>query len=143
MNITGACHCKNIRFTLSWPNANKRPPARACGCSFCQKHGGVWTSHPQASLRATVEDMQIITKYTFGTSTAEFYICCRCGVPTFVVSEIDAHLYAVVNVNAFENFDASRLDRAKADFDGETTSSRLARRVQNWISSVQIKGAEQ
>jgi hypothetical protein len=55
-----------------------------------------------------------------------------------VTSEIETHLYAVVNVNTFENFDPSRLRRATASFDGEGVDSRLARRRKNWIADVRF-----
>ena len=50
MRITGSCHCGNISFVLDWQPEPTEIPARACSCSFCTKHGGVWTSHPGAVL---------------------------------------------------------------------------------------------
>jgi hypothetical protein len=55
-----------------------------------------------------------------------------------VTSEIANQLYAVVNVNVFENVDPSRLNRAVASFEGEDSESRLARRRRNWIADVRI-----
>jgi hypothetical protein len=55
-------------------------PARACTCSFCTKHGGVWTSNPKGRLEVAVEDPRRVSKYAFGTRTAEFHICSRCGI---------------------------------------------------------------
>jgi hypothetical protein len=48
------------------------------------------------------------------------------------------HLYAVVNVNAFDNVDPSWLRRSAANFEGEDVESRLARRKRNWIAHVRI-----
>ena len=48
--IDGACHCRNISFTLQFPKSETPIKVRACSCSFCVKHGGVYTSHPQAKL---------------------------------------------------------------------------------------------
>ncbi len=100
---------------------------RACSFTFCTKHGGVYTSHRDASLAASVRDQAEVSRYRFGTRTAEFYLCSRCGVVPFVTSEIDGRLYAVVNVNSFEGIDPARFTRAVTDFDGETTEGRLAR----------------
>ena len=50
MLITGKCHCGNIALELEWEGDPPEIPARACGCSFCVKHGGVWTSNPGSSL---------------------------------------------------------------------------------------------
>jgi hypothetical protein len=136
MQIKGRCHCGNIAFELEWPGEGARIPARACGCSFCVKHGGVWTSHPRGRLEVLVADAALVSRYEFGTRTATFHICARCGVPPFVTSEIDGRVYAVVNVNTFENVPAASLDRAGADFEGEGVGERLERRKRNWIGQV-------
>jgi hypothetical protein len=70
MLITGSCHCRNISFALTWEPEPSEIPARACTCSFCTKHGGVWASCPTGSLEVTVKDPSIVSKYTFGTKTA-------------------------------------------------------------------------
>jgi len=138
MNITGKCHCGNIRFELEWEGEPPAIPARACGCTFCVKHGGVWTSNPGSRLAVSVGDPSFVSKYEFGTRTATFHVCSRCGSVPLVTSEIEHRLYAVVNVNVFENVDASWLRRGSADFEGEDVDSRLARRKRNWIADVSI-----
>jgi hypothetical protein len=138
MLIDGRCHCKNIVFELDWPGAAPDVVARACGCSFCVKHGGVWTSNPGAKLSVAVREAGVVSKYAFGTETATFHVCSRCGAVPIVTSEIASRLYAVVNVNTFENFDPARLRRQAADFDGEELEERLARRQRNWIADVRI-----
>ena len=139
MLINGKCHCGNIAFSLSWDPDPKEIPARACDCTFCQKHGGVWTSNPTGALEVRIQDASKISKYTFGTGTAEFQICARCGIVPLVTSRIDGRLYAVVSVNAFENVEPSLLKRAPASFGAEQTGSRLARRKRNWIADVTFK----
>lgn len=136
--IEGACHCRNIRYTLKWPGPVEDLPARRCGCTFCQKHGGSWTSHRDAELNATVSDSSTVSKYKFGTKTATFYVCSICGAAPFVVSEIEGQLYAVVNVNTFDGIDASSLSSSPTNFDGEDTGSRLDRRKKNWIPRVKV-----
>ena len=136
MLIRGSCHCRNVSFTLTWEPDPKEIPARACTCTFCQKHGGVWTSNPQGSLKVAVEDPSLVRQYSFGTHTADFHVCSRCGVVPVVTSTIDGHLYAVVSVNAFEGVDPSLLRHAPGVFDDETEPVRLARRKRNWISDV-------
>jgi len=138
MVIKGGCHCGNISFSLVWESDPAEIPARACSCSFCIKHGGVWTSNPAAALEVSVEDPSLVSRYAFGTRTAEFHICARCGIVPVVTSRIDGRLYAVVSVNAFEGVDRSLIRLASADFDGEGTDSRLARRKRNWIASVKF-----
>ena len=141
MRIEGKCHCGNIRYVLDWPGDATEITARTCGCTFCIKHGGSWTSHRDAKLAAEVRDASVVSKYRFGTGTADFYVCSRCGAVPFVTSAIGDHLYAVVNVNTFESVDPSSLVRTTTSFDGEGTGDRLERRQRNWIRTVQITGA--
>jgi hypothetical protein len=136
MLIHGKCHCGNISFVLAWEPDPVEIPARACGCSFCLKHGGVWTSNPKGALEARVKEPSLVSKYAFGTRTADFNVCIRCGVVSIVTSRIEGQLYAVVSVNAFEGVDPSLLRRAPASFDGEGNDTRLARRKRNWIADV-------
>ncbi len=138
MLINGKCHCGNIAFRLEWDVDPPEIPARACGCSFCVKHGGVWTSNPRSRLVITIDDPTLVSTYAFGTRTATFHVCSRCGVVPVVTSEIDDRLYAVVNVNALDNVDPSWLRRAAASFEGEDVESRLARRRRGWIADVRI-----
>lgn len=138
MRIHGACHCGNLAFTLDWQPEPEAIPARACGCTFCRKHGGVWTSCPTGSLQVRVRDPAQLGEYAFGTRTARFHVCRTCGAVPVVTSEIEGSTYAVVNVNTFENVDPARLRHASANFDGEDTGDRLARRARGWIPRVRF-----
>jgi len=141
MLLNGKCHCGNIAFELDWPGDPPEVPARACDCSFCVKHGGVWTSNPESRLDVVIRDATHVSKYDFGTRTATFHICTICGAVPLATSEVAGHRYAVVNVNMLENVDPSRLRRTASHFDGEDIDSRLARRSRNWIADVRIAEA--
>ena len=145
MVITGKCHCGNISFALQWTPEPTEIPARACTCSFCTKHGGVWTSCPTGSLSVNIAEPSCVSRYAFGTKTATFHICSKCGVVPVVTSEIEGRLYAVVSVHALEGVDPSLLRVASATFDGESEQARLARRMRNWIGNVEyiISGLSQ
>ena len=136
MLIHGRCHCGNIAFALTWAPDPGEIPGRACSCSFCTKHGGVWTSNPNGALEIMIEDPSLVSRYAFGTRTADFCTCRRCGVVPVVTSRIDGRLYAVVNVNAFESGAASLVRTVAASVEGEATDARLARRKRNWIANV-------
>jgi hypothetical protein len=138
MLLSGRCHCGNISLVLRWEPEPSEIPARACGCSFCIKHGGVWTSCPTGSLEVRLEEPSRVSRYAFGTKTAEFHVCSDCGIVPVVTSRIDGRLYAVVSVNALEGVEPSLLRRTPATFDGETEEARLARRKRNWIGGVEI-----
>ena len=134
--IDGGCHCGNIRFAFFRPPWGDTIPTRACGCSFCQKHGGNYTSHPDGRLEIEIGDHERLERYRFGTGTADFLVCRTCGVVPVVTSVIDGNCYAVVSVRAFEGIDPSLFDTAAADFDGEGTDDRLERRKRSWIGTV-------
>ena len=134
--ITGSCHCGNIRYTLRWPAGSPGIATRACGCTFCRKHGAAWTSHVDARLDFAISLPERSSRYRFGTATADFVVCSDCGVAPLVLSNIDGRRYAVVNVNTFDSDHGFELSQTATDFDAEDESSRLERRKHYWIASV-------
>lgn len=138
MRIQGSCHCGNIAFELDWTPEPASIPARACSCTFCTKHGGVWTACPGGALRVRIADPALVSTYAFETRTADFHVCARCGAVPVVTCTIDGRLHAVVNVNTFDNVPAAMLARAPVSFDGESAADRLARRRRNWIGTVEF-----
>lgn len=138
MLLTGKCHCGNITLELQWTGDPPALPARACGCSFCTKHGAVWTSSPDAELQVLVRDPALVSQYHFGTETAAFHVCATCGAVPLVVCEMENRLYSVVNVNILENVDPMWLHRTATNFDAEDVESRLTRRKRTWIPKVHI-----
>ena len=139
--IEGGCHCGTILYEFLWPLDAAEIPVRACSCSFCMKHRGTYTSHPQAELHATLTDTAHVPTYRFGHETADFYVCARCGVLTFAVSRIAERDYAVVNVHTFERIDPANFTTRVTNFDRETPESRLARRQRTWTPTVRITHA--
>ena len=136
MLIRGACHCGNISFALNWEPDPAQIPVRTCDCAFCTAHGASWTSKADASLRIAVADRAALSRYAFATRTADFHVCTRCGVVPLATSRVDGSLYAVVNVNAFNNVDRALLRYATASLGGEAEDARLARRKRHWIGDV-------
>lgn len=136
MLISGSCHCGNISFKLNWEPEPEEIQARACTCSFCTKHGGVWTSCPTGSLAVAIRDPSTVSCYRFDTKTAEFHVCSTCGIVPVATCRVADKLYAVVSVNAFENVDPSLLRRVSTTFDAENEEARLARRARNWTPGV-------
>src|SRR5262249_54105876 len=138
VSLAGGCHCGNIRLTLSGIAEGAKLAVRECGCSFCQKHGGLWMGPAGARLSVAIERPAEGTRYAFGTRTADFHVCRVCGVVPVVTSVIAERLYAVVSVRAFEGVAPERLERRAVDFEGEEMSERLARRTRNWIAEVEF-----
>ena len=139
MKVSGSCHCRNITFELAWPDDAAVIPARRCGCTFCVKHGGIWTSNRACVLEVRIGRPAEVSRYEFGTHTAAFVVCGRCGAVPFVTSAIEGRTYAVVNVNTFDGWDAARIEVAPANFAAEEVGDRLARRQRNWIPDVRIE----
>lgn len=137
MELRGSCHCGNLHYVLDWPGAPAAIPGRACGCGFCTRHGAVWTSHPDAQLLVETRDPAALSRYAFGTKTAEFLVCARCGIAPVCTSRIDGRDYAVVNVNTLDD-PSIGVDTAPASFDGETADARLDRRSRRWIATVRF-----
>jgi len=138
MQITGDCHCGNIGFELDWPGTPGVIGARECGCSFCRKHGAIWTSSPEARLIVRIREPSRQSLYRFGTGTADFHVCRDCGGVPLASCLIDARRHAVVNVNCFHDIAPARIEVAAADFDAEDLDGRLRRRQRNWIGDVQL-----
>lgn len=138
MRFHGKCHCGNISFTYDMPNGTDKLPVRICDCSFCRKHGGLYTSQPDAMLTVALEDKDQITRYRFGTKTADYYVCGQCGANPFVTCAIDDSLFAIVNINCLEDLNAEQLVPAPVDFEGESIQNRIARRKQNWVGEVKF-----
>ena len=136
--LGGKCHCGNIAFELDWEGDPPAIPARACNCTFCIKHGGVWTSNPRSTLSVTIGTPSLVSPYAFGTRTATFHVCARCGAVPLVSCVIERRLFAVVIVNVLEFVEPAWVRRADVSFEGEALDARLARRVRNWIADVRF-----
>jgi hypothetical protein len=130
--IHGSCHCGNIRLIFDRPDSAEAVPVRVCGCNLCAKHRAAWTSHPDGRFYLRITDDSRVTRYRFGTKTADFHVCLTCGVIAIVTCMIEGIRYAVFNVNTFDNVDRSQLVEAATNFDSETTENRLMRRRRNW-----------
>lgn len=141
--INGGCHCGALSYELEWPGKEDGEPVslpgRKCGCSFCTRMDGTWTSHPDARLVIRENPELPASRYRFGTGTADFLFCSRCGVAPLVTCDIDGRTFAVVNVNTFEKpgDEEYELKVTSTDFDGETVENRLERRAARWIGQVE------
>ena len=136
----GGCHCGAVKVTLRTVKSAQEIGARTCQCSFCQAHGASWTSDPGGKLEITVPKEKL-SRYTFGTGTAEFLICATCGVVPAVIWRDGERLLGVVRVNCLEESEVMLTNVGKADFDGEAEVKRLERRARSWTpASVQVLG---
>lgn len=138
-SVRGQCHCGNIAFTLRWSGEPESlVAARSCGCTFCTPRAACWTSIPTAQLEVAVESPSLVSHYSFGTHTAIFHVCARCGGAPVTTSEIEGREYAVINVKTLLDVEPASIEIQPVDFDGEELASRLARRKRNWIADVRF-----
>jgi hypothetical protein len=133
MEHTGGCHCGNIHVRLRLSQAPADTPLRACACSFCRAHQTRTVADPDGMFEVAANDWLLVERYRFGSRTADYLVCRRCGVYVGAVCETETGLRAVVNVNCLA--DRARFTQAPSapDYDGETTTARLARRAANWM----------
>jgi hypothetical protein len=128
----GGCHCGNLRLSLSLSRAPGETALRACGCSFCRAHNTRTASDPHGSVEIEAEDWSLVESYRFGSGTAEFLICRRCGVYLGAVCETASGTRAVVNTNCLDDRAAFTRQPSPVDHNGERTEDRLARRAAYW-----------
>jgi hypothetical protein len=132
----GGCHCGNLRLTLRLAVAPSAAPLRACSCSFCRGHGTRTTSDPNGAVELRAADWSLVERYRFGTRTADYLVCRRCGVYVGAVCETAAGPRAVINTNCLDSRAAFTGVAAPSDRDGEATADRTARRAATWTPAV-------
>jgi hypothetical protein len=133
---SGGCHCGNLRLTLRLTRPPEEVRLRACGCGFCRAHATRTTSDPDGSVEIRAEDWSLVEPYRFGSATADFLICRRCGVYIGAVCDTPAGVRAVINTNSLATRRLFTGAPAAVDHDGEATADRLARRAANWTPAV-------
>jgi hypothetical protein len=109
---------------------------RTCTCSFCRSHNPGMISDSAGLLEVSADDWSLVELYRFGTRTADFLICRRCGVFIAAISDLETAPCAVVNANCLD-------DRARFigpvtmhEFQSETLGARISRRAANWMPAV-------
>jgi hypothetical protein len=132
----GGCHCGNLRLTLrlSRPPQEVRP--RACGCSFCRAHATRTTSDPLGAAEIWARDWDLVELYQFGSRSADFLVCRRCGVYIGAVCSTEAGTWAVINTNSLADRASFTGAVAPVDHDGEATEDRMTRRTSNWTPAI-------
>jgi hypothetical protein len=128
----GSCHCGAVGYEFHTPLPPAAWSVRACQCSFCLKHAGVYTSDPQGSVRFLVRDPWLLKHYRFGHKTADFVFCGRCGGYLGAVTEEDGQQLAVLNIHAMEPLPAGLPPAQPMSYEGESTGDRNSRRRQRW-----------
>lgn len=126
----GSCHCGALTLGFASEKSPAELGARTCQCSYCRKQNASWTSDPDG--RADIRMAGPVTRYRFGTKTADFLLCATCGVLVAAVSEIAGRMRGVINIGCLEDSAAFLAQAAPMDLDGELLDARLDRRAQRW-----------
>ncbi|HUB48786.1 MAG TPA: hypothetical protein VMB73_27745 [Acetobacteraceae bacterium] len=132
----GGCHCGNLRIRLRLTRPPLESTLRSCACSFCRAHGTRTVSDPAGSCEVWAKDWSLVEPYRFGSRTADYLVCRRCGVYIGAVCDTPAGTRAVINTNCLDDRAAFSQEPLRPDYDGEATGDRLARRAANWTPIV-------
>lgn len=130
---SGGCHCGNITVQLRLSQPPEAMALRSCSCSFCRSHGTRTVSDRNGAAEIRARDWSLVERYRFGSGTADYLLCRRCGVYVGAVCETSSGPRAVINVNCLEDRAAFTQPPAAPNYDGELTEARLDRRAANWM----------
>ena len=130
--IKGACHCGNLKATLT---TNKNPQnmwLRACQCDFCRSHNMRSLSDSEGLMELRVRDKTRLNRYNFGLKMVDFLICKNCGNYIGAVQQVDDQLFGIMNANLTEDKGNQFGVAAHAFYEKETGEERSARRKEVW-----------
>lgn len=131
--LSGGCHCGNIKALYRTNTAPEDASPRACQCAFCRKHNTAAISDPSGDLELTVRDGALLSRYQFGLKAADFLICKTCGVyvAAFMPDPDDANGFATLMSVTLD--ERARYPQAQAtSYSGEDEAGRRQRRREKW-----------
>ena len=140
MRHEGGCHCGNLHVDLRLTRPPEENAVRSCACSFCRSHATRTVSDPAGQVDIRANDWLLVERYRFGSRTADYLLCRRCGVYIGAVCESTGGSRAVVNTLCLRDRAAFTRDAVRPDYDNETTEARLARRTANWTPAMMHVG---
>jgi hypothetical protein len=136
MEHRGGCHCGNIHVRLRLSKPPQENPLRACACTFCRGHNTRTVADPAGLFEAWADDWALVEPYRFGSRSADYLVCRRCGIYVAAICEMTVGQRAVVNVNCLDDRASFTQAPNTTDYDGETTAARLSRRASNWMPAL-------
>ena len=134
MILRGACHCGQVEVTLETATAVMDLPLRACGCSFCRRHGTKAVADPNGRLSISAPPNGL-NRYRFGLRTADYLICRTCGAYVVAVISGNDEERATLNVTATGISELADRPAEQVDYDRESVEGRRARRLTSWTPS--------
>ena len=138
LRLSGACHCGNLALTFETARDPGELAVRACGCSFCRRHGGRTVSDPKGRVAFVVHDPSLLNRYRFGLGTAEFLVCRTCGVYIGAVMVDAGSAYAIININVLHTPEVFAKAAVPVSYDRESETERRARRRALWTPATVV-----
>jgi hypothetical protein len=99
-------------------------------------HGTRTVSDPDGSFEMWARDWSLVEPYRFGTKTADYLICRKCGAYIAAVCETPSGTRAVVNINCFDDRAEYSQPPYGTDYEGEISEARLSRRAAKWMPAI-------
>ena len=130
----GGCHCGNLRLEMRLTQSPERVRLRACGCSFCRRHGTKAVADPNGRLSISAPPNGL-NRYRFGLRTADYLICRTCGAYVAAVISGNDEERATLNVTATRISELADRPAEQFDYDRESVEGRRARRLTSWTPS--------
>jgi hypothetical protein len=113
MKLSGACHCRAVRFEFSIETAT--PEMVDCNCSICAASAYLHLFIPHRDF-TLLAGQGALTSYTFGSGQADHLFCKICGVKSFYQPRSHPHAWSV-NYRCLD--DATPLKPTIRPFDGQ------------------------
>ena len=98
-------------------------PLRSCSCAFCRSHGTRTVSDRDGAAEITASDWSLVERYRFGSRTADYLLCRRCGVYVGAVCETGAGPARGGQRELPGRSRGVQQTPAAPDYDGEATES--------------------
>ncbi|SFA85237.1 Glutathione-dependent formaldehyde-activating enzyme [Poseidonocella pacifica] len=77
--MKATCHCGAVELRVTLVDGLST--ARRCDCTFCRRRGAAAVSAPLDGVEV-IRGADKLTKYSWGTQTAQHYFCSVCGIYT-------------------------------------------------------------
>jgi hypothetical protein len=141
MILRGACHCGQVEVAFETAMSVADLPLRACGCSFCRRHGTKAVADPNGRLTISAPPNGL-NRYRFGLRTADYLICRTCGAYVAAVISGNGEERATLNVTATAISELADRHAEPVDYDRENVEGRRARRLPSWTPSRIVQRAQ-
>lgn len=128
----GRCHCGNISVRFDPETPPDQIQVRACGCTFCRRHGAKNVTDRAGTLAIRVKSRDDLSLYTFGFGVTEFMICRRCGCYAAAIQREGEKVFATLNIQVLEDSSAFTRPVEPVDYDTEPKGERVKRRLEMW-----------